>query len=89
MDEYGVPPCRVAALHGKGWYSGYHTIRASRDTHEFIISYFGVICNNFVCGDGESSLHIQRGVECGRILCTSFLISHRGIKCGGVVCRRG
>lgn len=68
MDEYGVPPQRVAPLWGKGWYRRYHTIRTSRDTHEIIIVYFWVICNFFVCGDGESSLHIQRGVECGRIL---------------------
>lgn len=55
MDEYGVPPKRVGALLGKGWYLRYHTIRTSRDTHELIIVYFRVICNGFVCRDGESA----------------------------------
>lgn len=37
MDEYGVPPDRVAALSGKGWYRRYHTMQKSlRYTQELL-----------------------------------------------------
>ena len=63
----------------QGWYSGYHTIQdKSCDTHKCYynaISFFlqdSLWCLSGLCWN----LGDKRGGKCGRMLCTSFLISH-------------